>query len=451
MLEAGLDHQKVSNMNVSSPTVADLPGHRTESQRSGMVRVSRQAWNRNGLVTVLLAAAGWLGLVPAMATPVTGAESPTAATTVSAGSRVQSHFLGLTDFQDWSLSSRKDAGSSRKDAGSNDPASTRTWLSPEIRAPSEFDEFILSWNISRTSLCSLDFAARAVSPEHSTRFYSLGVWSTDRSRGARHSVRDQHDADGQVLTDTLVLKRKYSIIQIRVTVSNLEQVNEPPARAVPVRFLGLSFLDSKAPTRPRSVRPQGWGQQLDVPRRCQRTYESEGGRVWCSPTSVSMVLAYWARELNRPELDQRVPVVAHSVYDPKWPGTGNWPFNTAFAGSFPGIVAYVDRLEDLSTVEHWVHRGVPVIASVVRRLLDGEPPRQSGGHLVVCIGFTPDGDVIINDPWADPADLKTVERVISRANFVQAWQRSQHAAYLIYPVALWPRQDENSQLQIEED
>ena len=42
-----------------------------------------------------------------------------------------------------------------------------------------------------------------------------------------------------------------------------------------------------------------------------------------------------------------VPEVAAVVYDDSFAGTGNWPFNTAFAGSFPGMRSYVTRLDDI--------------------------------------------------------------------------------------------------------
>jgi len=55
-----------------------------------------------------------------------------------------------------------------------------------------------------------------------------------------------------------------------------------------------------------------------------------------------------------------VPEVVKGVYDPKWGGTGNWVFNTAYAGSLKGMRAYTTRLSDVSELEDWIARGIPV-------------------------------------------------------------------------------------------
>jgi hypothetical protein len=77
-----------------------------------------------------------------------------------------------------------------------------------------------------------------------------------------------------------------------------------------------------------------------------------------------MVLAYWAKALGRPELDLSVPEVAKGVYDKNWPGTGNWPFNTAFAGKVSGLRSYVMRLNYLADLEEYILAGVPIVLSV---------------------------------------------------------------------------------------
>jgi hypothetical protein len=147
------------------------------------------------------------------------------------------------------------------------------------------------------------------------------------------------------------------------------------------------------------------------------------------------VLAYWAEKLGRADLKQDVPAVAASVHDRNWPGTGNWAFNTAFAGRFPGMRAFVARLADIAQLEAWVAAGVPPVASVAPDLMNGLTVEASGGHLVVCVGFTAEGDVIINDPLADPASAAKVRKTISRDRFDAAWERSRRTVYLIYPEA----------------
>ena len=167
------------------------------------------------------------------------------------------------------------------------------------------------------------------------------------------SVKDQQDADGDVLTDTLALKVRCDRTRIRLRFSGAQELREPP-----VKFLGLCFADTSwtPPTLPPNR--AAWGKSIAVPERTQLDFQ-EGEQSWCSPTSTSMVLAWWAGQLPRPELERAVPEVAHEVRDPNWPGTGNWPFNTAYAGSFSGLRACVTRFSDVSELEDWIARGIP--------------------------------------------------------------------------------------------
>jgi hypothetical protein len=54
-----------------------------------------------------------------------------------------------------------------------------------------------------------------------------------------------------------------------------------------------------------------------------------GGNVWCSPTSTSMVLAYLDKYTG--DCEPRVRAAVDAVFDWVYDGHGNWPFNTAYA------------------------------------------------------------------------------------------------------------------------
>jgi hypothetical protein len=146
-----------------------------------------------------------------------------------------------------------------------------------------------------------------------------------------------------------------------------------------------------------------------------------------------MVMAYWSVELRRPELDRSVPVVAAAVSDPVYHGTGNWPFNTAYAGGFAGMRAYVTRFNGLPEVEDWIAAGVPVILSTSSYLARDPDTGPDNGHLVVCRGFTSDGDVIANDPGVSVKYGQPARRIFARQKVVRAWKKSGNAVYLIYP------------------
>src|SRR5690606_38929758 len=142
----------------------------------------------------------------------------------------------------------------------------------------------------------------------------------------RHSIGGQADADGRVLTDTLALRQPAQAYQLRVDLVGSDQGAGP---AVSLAAVLASRRSTEA--RPRMGTSAAWGTTLDVPARSQMIYPG-GGEVWCSPTSTSMVLGYWAAQLGRPEFEQTPPEVAAGVYDSVYRGHGNWPFNTAYAG-----------------------------------------------------------------------------------------------------------------------
>jgi hypothetical protein len=282
----------------------------------------------------------------------------------------------------------------------------------------KWDELVVSWDAETPPDGYLKVEARGLSPGHKTKYFTMGIWSADSSRHPRESVSKQKDADGDVSTDTLKLNEPCDRVQVRLTLGGVEKPK--------LKFLGLSLLDSKA--TPGALPPNrlAWGKTIPVPERSQMAYPN--GKVLCSPTTVSMIMTYWSDTLKRPELDHDVPDVVKAVWDSNWKAAGNWPFNTAYAGSYRGIRGYVTRMTDLAELEDWIAAGLPVGLSVCYDRLRGKGPGPNG-HLVVCVGFTKDGDPVINDPGTS----KNVRKVFPRKNLMYAWAHSRNAAYLIYP------------------
>jgi hypothetical protein len=303
------------------------------------------------------------------------------------------------------------------------PAPGETILtSPEIKSPNHWNELVVSWNASPGAYLKVE--ARALYPDHVTKFYTLGLWSQNPALHPRASVHGQKDRDGTVQTDTLILIKPATKAQIRITLGGGD------GRPV-LKFLGLSFCDTRAPVKPLEPNRAAWGKTLPVPERRQGEYEGGGG--WCSPASLSMVLAYWGEVRHRPELNQTVPDVAAAIYDVVFDGVGNWPFNTAYAGGFPGVRAYVTRLTDVSELEDWVAAGVPPIVSVSSYLTNDRHSGPDEGHLIVCAGFTEQGDIIANDPGVSVKRGQRARRVYPRERFAKAWSKSRNAVYLVYP------------------
>jgi hypothetical protein len=305
-----------------------------------------------------------------------------------------------------------------KSAGSN--VNEIVLTSPEIRTRIRWDELIASWNAELKPDAYLKVEVRAIHTNRMTKWFTLGSWSVDPSQHPRQSIKKQKDADGDVDTDTLILREPSERLQVRLT------LGATSSRKPRLKFLGLSLLNSKFTAVTLPPNQSAWGKSLDVVERSQMAYPN--GDVLCSPTTTSMLLSYWSQRLNRPGLDEGVPEVVKGVYDPAWGGTGNWVFNTAYAGSFRWMRAYTTRLSDVSELEGFITRGIPVGLSVCYNRLRGKG-REPSGHLVVLVGFTKTGDAIINDPGTS----RNVRKTFPRANLIDAWAYSKNAVYLVYP------------------
>jgi hypothetical protein len=298
-------------------------------------------------------------------------------------------------------------------------------LSPVIPAHIAWNQSIVSWNADAPAGTYVKVEACAIADGKPTKFYTMAEWSLDGKIFPRTSMKGQADDDGTVDSDTMILKHTADAAQLRVTLGG---AGGAQAR---LKFVGIDFANTKTPVAVREPNRKAWGKIIPTPEHSQHGYPNEKG--WCSPTSTSMVLSRWAEILHRPEMDLTVPQVAASVYDASFEGTGNWPFNTAFAGSFDGMRAYVTRLDDLREVEDWIVAGIPVVLSARWDWLQEGRPLDADGHLIVCIGFTKDGDVVINDPATRLDRGESVRHIYNRANVIHSWTKSHDVVYLVYP------------------
>ena len=323
------------------------------------------------------------------------------------------------------------------------PGRTRgTVISKAYATATRFDTLIPSWNASTPSGTWMQTDIRVRSGERWTPWFNMGVWVEGTETVKRHSVNGQGSESWNVLTETLQAEGPVfaDAYQYRLALSTKMQSVSPEVRAVYVTasnsyrhadFLGVSSSS------------QLLGKDLPVPQRSQMIYPN-GGEVWCSPTSLSMVMAYWASKTGDRNLNQFVPTVAAGTYDYAYRGNGNWPFNTAYASTF-GLKASINRFSSLGQVEHWISKDVPVIVSISwgNGQLDGAPIPASNGHLLVIRGFHSDGErIMVNDPAAD--GNSRVKRLYNRQQFADAWFRgSGGIAYLVYP-KVWDIPDQTS-------
>jgi hypothetical protein len=156
-----------------------------------------------------------------------------------------------------------------------------------------------------------------------------------------------------------------------------------------------------------------------------------------------MVVEYWGEKPSASELapipyaDPSVDYAAMHTFDWHYSGAGNWPFNTAYAGSF-GLEGEVVQLRSLTEAEQFIKAGIPLVVSVAFK--KGELDNAgygTNGHLMVIRGFTASGDVVVNDPASRLiASDAAVENVFDRQQFANVWlptSRSGGIAYVIHP------------------
>ncbi|MGI8651010.1 MAG: C39 family peptidase [Rubrobacter sp.] len=296
-----------------------------------------------------------------------------------------------------------------------------------------FDTLVPSWNAVTPSGTWVEVEVRVRDRGTGwSRWFSMGPWASGKDTVRRGSVDGQETDRWAVSTDTLQSKGQVfaDAYQYRISLATKKRGATPRVRAV-------SVVNSDSYRHGGSVVPASdrgsWGKNLAVPQRSQMIYP-DGGEVWCSSTSLSMVMAYWSAKRGVDVWNKPVPTVASGTYDNTYEGNGNWPFNVAYASSL-GLEGDVSRFGSLAQAEEWVEAGVPVIASISwgRGQLDGAAIPSSEGHLLVVRGFTKSGDVVVNDPAA--FSDSGVARAYDRRQFYDAWMRgSEGIVYLVRPV-----------------
>jgi peptidase C39-like protein len=301
--------------------------------------------------------------------------------------------------------------------------------SPEISTTFNYQEAIASWNASTPAGSWVEVQFRAQYGTRWSKWYVLGIWASDYSTIRRHSVQSQGDSDGFVAVDTFVSSNKKETtnkFQLKLRLFSVNGSTVPT-----VRNVSVAYSTSAPKTASVSAgNPALWNTLITVPECSQMVYP-DGGEVWCSPTSTSMVLAYLDGYAG--PCEPRVRAAVDGVYDWIYDGHGNWPFNTAYAATF-GYEGYVARFTSLAEAEEYVAAGVPMIMSIAwgKGDLTNSGVDSTNGHLLVLVGFDAQGNLLINDP-ASPTN-ETVQRTYLRSEFELLWlQSSGGTVYLIYP------------------
>lgn len=304
---------------------------------------------------------------------------------------------------------------------------TSTWATPGFA----LTRLIASWSARTPGDSRIAVEVRGRSGSTTSSWDTLAVWASGDRFVRRTTSSGQADDLGSVNVDTWVVPGGVTAYQLRVTLTRAAgQASSPSLDSVGAMSSLLPAVSGVQTSRPGV----GRGIVLDVPRYSQMVHRGHypeygaGGEAWCSPTSTSMVLGYYDALpaasayswVPAGHVDPWVDHAARMTYDDEYEGTGNWPFNTAYAASLTDQ-AFVTRLRSLREAERFIAAGIPLVASIAfgRGELDGAPISSTDGHLLVIVGFTDDGDVVVNDPAA--STRAGVRRTYDRGQFEDVW------------------------------
>ena len=323
------------------------------------------------------------------------------------------------------------------------------WTSGWVSPGHSFTQLIPTWNAVTPANTWVQVQARVRSSAGRTSGWkTMARWSTRDAGFKRSSATSQRDAVARVDTDTLVAGSgvRLSAYQLRVLPRRA-----PSSSATPTVRSVQAVASRPAASLPATSRRAYGAKTLAVPRYSQMTHRGQypqyggGGQAWCSPTALSMLLAYHRALPSRSNYswvskryaDPWVDHVARVVYDYGYRGAGNWAFNTAYAANLTDD-AFVTRLRNLREAERFVRAGIPLAASITfsRGQLSGAPISSTAGHVVVIAGFTSKGNVVVNDPAA-PSN-SSVRRTYDRGQFERAWLRKSSGTVYVVRDSAYP-------------
>ncbi len=324
-----------------------------------------------------------------------------------------------------------------------------SWTSPEMTSEVALTALIASWNAQTPRGTWIEVTAQPSRQQGDPGpVFVLGRWAETGGDIHRASVIDQASDLARVECDVVLAQPAQTFSSWTISVSLYRRVG---SRETPsVSLLGAVVSGpSESPVRSAGSEPRLIpAEPLAVPSYSQMLHRGEypefggGGSAWCSPTSTSMVMDYWQHGpppasyswVDGTYADRWVDYAAASTFDEAYHGAGNWTFNTAYAARF-GLTAYVTRLRSLTEAERFIHAGIPLVASVSfsRSELTGAG-YDTEGHLLVIVGITATGDVVVNDPASHlVASNDEVRAVYARAEFESIWLRSGGVVYVIRP------------------
>lgn len=280
--------------------------------------------------------------------------------------------------------------------------------SPVLAVP-DFIDVVASWNSATAKGSFIELSLKVRQGGIWSQWFSYGRWSDNGSNLG--SIRGQQDGIAEIKEDLLKLHEGCAdALQYK-----LELFRECPDIPSPrVRLIAFSWTPGQLiEDNYTSVEIA-----LDVSPRAQLPIP-EIGNIICSPTSLATVMAYHGYVEATEQVAAGARDNGANIY-------GNWSYNVAYAAE-KGFTAWVQRCNSMEDVKHYLHQGLPIIASIRikdKEELEGAQMAYPSGHLLVITGLAQvDGQdyVLVNDPAAHRDE--EVPRKYRLDQFNRAWSR----------------------------
>lgn len=290
--------------------------------------------------------------------------------------------------------------------------SNRPWRSAWIDAPFAFNELLPSWNVDLPAGAA--FRVDVQIDEEGAPWLDLGGWGAWPVSQRAATAFD----GGRVAIDVVELAGDAERARVRVRARGLSAGASASLERLTLCFTRSVFHELRGDFgTPSKVAT------LAVPLRRQTDEAPEIAPRICSPTSVTMVLAYSGVE--RPTAE-----VAAALYDEEHDVYGNW--NRAVQGAFRfGVPGELVRVDDWPAAAAILAEGTPLVISIATKegQLTGAPYPSTAGHLLVLAGFDGKGAAVCFDPAVPPGD--SAPRRYALAELESIWLRRGGVAYRI--------------------
>lgn len=293
-----------------------------------------------------------------------------------------------------------------------------------------FTELVLSWNGFRPKVGSYSFLVSAKYNNRWSPWHKINQWNKNNQQTFLNSknlyVKTKH------VRLEMQKNKKANAFRVKIVANNGANLNNIKRLFVSASDMNKFSFYKNGFNMPSTI-------IKGVPRVSQWNVKHSRAKDLCSPTSTSMVMAYFAKKGlfkdKFQDLKQYVSEFAEKVRDGSYLDIyGAWPLNVAqvFDESSGKLSARVKRLNGINELYGYLRRKIPVAVSV-RGHIRGGFKRYDNGHFIIVVGWNKQKNTIL---CIDPAFVTESKmlRAYDFKDFMHAWGVSRNLAYVILPL-----------------